>query len=57
MHQIAFLHEEIKILHKTNKGLSKCRRAKKTCVRLRGTLTVQDTENILDQRDIDEQIA
>jgi hypothetical protein len=57
IHQIAFLRGEIETLHKANEGLSKRRRAKKTRVRLRGTLTVQDTENILDQRDMDEQIA
>jgi hypothetical protein len=57
IYQIAFLHREVEILRKANEGLSKRRRAKKTRVRLRGTLTVQDTENILDQRDMDEQIA
>jgi hypothetical protein len=57
MHQIALLCGEVETLRKANKGLSKSRRAKKTRVRLGGTLMVQDTEDILDQRNVDEQIA
>jgi hypothetical protein len=57
MHQRVFLRGEIKTLHKTNKRLSKRQRAKKTRVCLGGTLIVQDTEDILDQKDIDKQIA
>jgi hypothetical protein len=57
MHQIALLYKKIKTLRKANKGLSKYRRAKKTRVRLGGTLMVQDTEDILDQRDVDKQVA
>jgi hypothetical protein len=57
MYQIALLRREIKILRKANKGLSKRRRAKNTYIRLRGTLIVQDTEDILDQKDMNKQIA
>jgi hypothetical protein len=57
IYQIVLPCRNIEILRKANKGLNKYRRAKKTRVRLRGTLTVQDTEDILDQRDIDDQIA
>jgi hypothetical protein len=57
MHQIALPCGEIETLRKANKGLNKRRRAKKTRVCLGGTLTVQDTEDILDQRYVDEQVA
>jgi hypothetical protein len=57
MYQIALLHGEIETLRKANEGLNKRRRAKKTRVRLGGTLMLQDTEDILDQRDINKQVA
>jgi hypothetical protein len=57
MHQIVFLRREVETLRKANEGLSKRRRAKKTRVRLGGTLIVQGAEDILDQRDIDKQVA
>jgi len=40
MHEVAFLRTEVSALQKANKGLSKRRRAKKTRVRLGGSLTV-----------------
>jgi hypothetical protein len=57
IYQIVLPCRKIEIIRKTNKGLNKYRRGKKTRVRLRGTLIVQDTEDILDQRDINNQIA
>jgi hypothetical protein len=57
IYQIVFLRREVETLRNANEGLSKYQRAKKTRVCLRGTLTVQDTEDILDQRDIDKQVA
>jgi hypothetical protein len=56
MHRVALLEAEVSTLRKANKGLSKRRRAKKTRVRLRGSLTVQAAEDLLDQRALDEQI-
>jgi len=56
MHQVALLREEVSSLRKANEGLSKRRRAKKTRIRLGGSLTVQDAQDILDQKDLDEQI-
>ena len=40
MHQVALFRAEVSSLHKANEGLSKRRRAKKTRVRLGGSLTV-----------------
>jgi hypothetical protein len=51
------LHKEVKTLRKANKRLSKYWRAKKTRIYLRKTFIVQDTEDILDQRDINKQIS
>jgi len=40
MHEVTFLRTEVSALHKANKAFSKQRRAKKTRVQLRGSLTV-----------------
>ena len=56
MHQVALLRAEVSTLRKANEALSKRRRAKKTRVRLGGSLTVQDAQDLLDQKDLDEQI-
>ena len=42
IYEVAFLRTEVSALRKANEGLSKRWRAKKTRVRLRGLLTVQD---------------
>ncbi|PWI64139.1 hypothetical protein PCL_12105 [Purpureocillium lilacinum] len=56
MHEVALLRVEVSSLRKANEGLSKRRRAKKTRVQLGGSLTVQDAQDLLDQKDLDEQI-
>lgn len=56
MHRVALLEAETSALRKANEALSKRRRAKKTRVRLGGSLTVQDAQDLLDQKDLDEQI-
>jgi hypothetical protein len=56
MHQVALLRAEVSSLRKANEGLSKRRRAKKTRIRLGGSLTVQDAEDLLDQKAVDEQV-
>ena len=48
MHRLALLEAETSKLRKANEALSKRRRAKKTHVRLGGSLTVQDAEDLLD---------
>ncbi len=47
---MALLQSEVSSLCKANKALNKRRRAKKTRVRLRGSLAVQDAYNLLDQK-------
>ena len=50
MHQVALLRSEVSSLRKANEALSKRRRAKRTRVQLGGSLSVQDTTNLLDQK-------
>ena len=57
MHEVALLRAEVSSLRKANEGLSKRRRAKKTRVRLGGLLTVQEAQDILDQKAVGEQVA
>jgi hypothetical protein len=47
---------EIRTLRAANEALSKRRRAKKTRVRQGGALTVEDTQDILAQEEVDEQV-
>ena len=56
MHRVALLEAETSALRKANEALSKRRRAKKTRVRLGGSLTIQDTQDLLDQKELDKQI-
>ena len=56
MHQVALLQAEVSSLRSANEALSKRRRAKKTRVRLGGSLTVQDGIDLLDQKDVEEQV-
>jgi hypothetical protein len=56
MHRVALLESEVSSLRKANEALSKRRRAKKTRVRLGGSLTVQDAEDLLEQKAVDEQV-
>jgi len=53
MYQVALLRVENASLRKANKALSKRRRAKKTRVRLRGSLTIQGIQELLGQGAID----
>ena len=52
MHQVALLQAEVSSLRKANEALSKRRRAKKTRVRLGGSLAVQDAYDLLDQKSV-----
>ena len=56
MHRVALLEAEVSSLRKANEGLSKRRRAKKTRVRLGGSLTVLEAGDLLDQKAVDEQV-
>ena len=53
MHQVALLQAEVSSLHKANEALSKRRRAKRTRVRLGGSLAIQDAHDLLDQKAVD----
>ena len=57
MYEVALLRIEVSALRKANKGLSKRRRAKKTRIRLGGSLTVQEAQDLLDQKAVGEQLA
>ena len=54
---VILLTTENWILWKVNEALSKCRRAKKTRVQQGGALAIEDTQDILAQRDAREQIV
>ena len=56
MHRLALLEAETSKLRKANEALSKQRRAKKSRVRLGRSLTMQDAEDLLDQKAVDEQV-
>ena len=49
MYEVALLRTEVLALRKANEGLSKRRRAKKkTRIQLRGSLTIQEAQDLLD---------
>jgi hypothetical protein len=50
------LFTEVHILRVVNKTLSKYRRAKKTRVRQGNILIIEDTQDIISQKDIDKQV-
>jgi hypothetical protein len=53
-HKVTLLLAEIRTLRKVYKALSKRRRAKKTRVRQGGALTVEESLNIIAQKDVEE---
>lgn len=56
MHSVALLRDRVATLEEANHTLSKRRRAKRTRIRQGGSLTIQDGQDLLDQRTVDEQI-
>jgi hypothetical protein len=56
MHTVALLKDRVAILEDANRTLSKRRRQKKTLVRQGGTLTLQEASDLLDQKDIEQQL-
>ena len=54
-YKITLLLAEVYTLRKANKVLSKRRRAKKTRVRQGGALTVEDAQDVLAQKEAEEQ--
>jgi hypothetical protein len=55
-HEMTLLSAEVRTLRAANEALSKRRRAKKARVRQGGALTVEDAQDILTQKDVDEQV-
>ena len=55
-HEMTLLSAKVRTLRAANEALSKRRRAKKTRVRQEGALIVEDVQDILAQKDVDEQI-
>ena len=49
IHQVALLRAENVTLRKANEALSKRRRAKRTRIQLRGSLAIQDAQEVLGQ--------
>jgi hypothetical protein len=56
-HQLALLRGELATVRKANEALSRRKRAKRTRIRLGGSLTVQEANGILDQMDVDDQLV
>jgi hypothetical protein len=52
IYQVALLQSEVSSLRKANEALSKRRRAKRIRVQLGGSLTIQDVQDLLDQKAI-----
>jgi hypothetical protein len=55
-YEITLLSIEIHILQVANKALNKYHRAKKARVRQGNILTIEDTQDIISQKDIDKQV-
>jgi hypothetical protein len=55
-HSVTLLTAQVRTLQKSNDALSKRRRAKKTRVRLGGALTIGDAQDIIMQKEVDEQL-
>jgi hypothetical protein len=53
---MTLLFAEVCILRAANEVLSKRRRAKKARIRQGGVLTVEDTQDVISQKDVDEQV-
>jgi hypothetical protein len=56
MHKMALLQAEVAELRKANTLISKRRKAKKTRIRLKGSLNLQNVQDLQDQKDITQQI-
>ena len=55
-HEVTLMSAELRTLRAANEALSKRRRAKKARARQGGALTVEDAQDILAQKDVDEQV-
>jgi hypothetical protein len=55
-YEITLLSTKVRTLWAANKALSKYQRAKKAYVYKGSTLTVEDTQDIIAQKDVDKQV-
>jgi hypothetical protein len=55
-HEVTLMSAELRTLRAANEALSKRRRAKKARIRQGGALTIEDAQDILAQKDVDEQV-
>jgi hypothetical protein len=55
-HEMTLLSAEVRTLRAANEALSKRRRAKKARIRQSGALIVEDAQDIILQKDVDEQV-
>lgn len=56
MHQMVLMKDRVSQLENSNRTLSKRRRVKKTRLREGGTLTIEDAKDLIDQREIVQQL-
>ena len=49
---MTLLHEKIRMFYKTNQILTKRRRIKKTRIRTKDVLTVENVHNLIEQKEI-----
>ena len=57
MHKMVLMQDQIETLEKANHIPNECWREKKTHIHQEGSLTIQDAEDILDGRELDEQLG
>ncbi len=50
IYQITLLHEEVRTFRKANEAFTKRRKAKKTYIRARKALSIEDTYNLIEQK-------
>jgi hypothetical protein len=55
-HEMTLFSAEVRTFRAANEALSKRRRAKEACIRQGGALIVEDAQDIIAQRDVDEQV-
>ena len=56
-HQLTLVEAQISVLEKVNEALSKCHRAKKTCIYQGGALSIGEAKDMLAQKEVDVQVA
>lgn len=55
-YKLMLMQAELKDLRMANKVLSKCQRAKKTCLQAGGSLSIQEAEDLIAKKDVGKQL-